>query len=145
MIDHFIREPMKAVYDQFVYQVTGRSEASYATWNGRLPILIGCADLPVDKKQPNKNAGIDPNVTEGIHFHGLLVIPPDTQLGAQGAREHFAENDAVYRRDGSGAQIDARPVPISDIKKELRYCLKAICRRNLGIDEGLLMLPCSLS
>lgn len=145
LISTLIHAPVTTIYGRMVSRFVRRPRASSATSKDRLPILIGCADFPVFKKQPIRGAGIDPNVDGGVHYHGLLVIPPSTRLGGQSAQEHFAKNDEVYRRDTGIVRIDVRPVSPNDVKKTLRYCLKAICRRTVGIDEGLLILPRALS
>lgn len=145
LIPTLVHGPVTRIYGRLISRVIRRPRASSATSKNLLPILIGCADFPVFKKQPIKGAGIDPNVDGGVHYHGLLVIPPSTRLKGQSAQEHFAKEDEFYRRDTGIARIDVRPVPPADIKKTLRYCLKAICRRTIGIDEGLLILPRALS
>ncbi|MHB2209704.1 hypothetical protein [Methylobacterium sp. CM6257] len=109
--------------------------------NEAVPILIGAADLSIHKRRPDRAASKDPNAVGGLHFHGMLAIPSNSRLGDQSVQEHFEENDRNYRRGLGIERIDIAPVEPGTIPKVMRNCLRAVCRRTIGFDEGILILP----
>ena len=73
-----------------------------------LPVLIGAADLQVYKRDPASSPLILCN--GGLHFHGLLLVPPDTRLKVP-VDEHFREYQDMYiGRRGLITRQDVRPV-----------------------------------
>ena len=136
---------MTTIYNRLISQAIRQPGASSATSKNRLPSMIGSVDFPAGKKQPIAGSGIDLNIDVGVYCHVLLVIPPNAKFKGRSAQDHFAKNDKFYRRNTSIARIDVRPVPLREIKKTMQYCLKETSCRDLGLDEGLLILPRALS
>lgn len=145
LIPAIVHDPVTRMYGRLVSRGVRRPRSTAPRSKDRLPVLIGAADLPVYKGRSAKDPGVDPGIDGGLHYHGLLVLHPDTRLWGQTAMEHFAKNDELYRRGGGVDRIDVRPVPPRDIAKVTRYCLKSICRQQIGLDAGLLILPRALS
>ena len=145
LISAALHGSMTTIYNRLISQVIRQPGASSATSKNRLPSMIGSVDFPARKKQPIAGSGIDLNIDVGVYCHVLLVIPPNAKFKGRSAQDHFAKNDKFYRRNTSIARIDVRPVPLREIKKTMQYCLKAISCRDLGLDEGLLILPRALS
>lgn len=140
LISPLVHVPVTRTYSRLVTRVVRRPRSTFGLERKPLPVLVGAADLPFPKRRIG-GVGIDPNVDGGLHFHGLLALPPRSRLGDQSARDHFAKNDQLYRRGGGIERIDVQPVHPSDASRVMRYCLKAICRRALDLDEAILILP----
>lgn len=140
-IPTLVHDPVKSMYTRFITRTVRRPRTKFGMGNKAVPILIGSADLPVYKRLPVRSVSRDPNVVGGLHFHGLLAIPSNTRLADQSVQEHFEKNDRNYRRGLGIERIDIAPVEPGTIPKVMRYCLKAICRRTIGFDEGILILP----
>lgn len=141
LIPVLIREPVERIYSRLISRVVRRPRSTSVTPKSQRPILIGSVDIPGYRGKPVDSSSHD----GGLHFHGLLALPPQSRLRGQTAVEHFARNDALYRRDVDVARIDVRPVDPADIAKVLRYALKAVCRRQIGLDGGVVILPRALS
>ncbi|WP_336488760.1 hypothetical protein [Methylobacterium nigriterrae] len=104
-------------------------------------MLIGCADLPIYKRRREGSSSCNSDVDGGLHLHALLAVPPVSRLKSETVEEHFARNDALYRRGGGIAAIDVRPICSSDIEKVTRYAFKAVRDGKIGLDAGVLILP----
>jgi hypothetical protein len=96
---------LQRVYSTFVTR-THRKPRTTPTHD--LPFLIGAADLPVYKKDSRSSPLILCN--GGIHFHGLLLVPPDTRLAIP-VDEHFRDYQDMYLgRRRLITKLDVRPV-----------------------------------
>jgi hypothetical protein len=103
-----------------------------------LPVLIGAADLQVYKRDPASSPLILCN--GGLHFHGLLLVPPDTRLKVP-VDEHFREYQDMYiGRRGLITKPDVRPVDETP-EQVVDYVFKTILRRRVSYDDGILILP----
>jgi hypothetical protein len=102
-----------------------------------LPVLVGAVDLPVYKRGRSV-----PTVfcNGGLHFHGLLLLPPASRL--QGSLvDHFDGNADLYAGSGSSVQrVDVRPV-VEDHGRVVDYVLKTVLNGRLSYDEAVLVLP----
>ncbi|AWN39848.1 hypothetical protein [Methylobacterium durans] len=141
LIPTLAHDPVTRTYARLISRVVRRPRSATVTPKTQRPILIGGVDIPVYKGRSVEVSGND----GGLHFHGLLALPPRSRLKGQTAVEHFTENDGLYRRGGGIARIDVRPIQHGDILKVARYCLKAVCRGQIGIDAGVVILPRALS
>ena len=83
---------LQRVYSTFVTR-THRKPRS--TPSDELPVLIGAADLQVYKKDSRSSPLILCN--GGLHFHGLLLVPPDNR-----------SNNVVRRTPPEPARAEAR-------------------------------------
>ena len=103
-----------------------------------LPVLIGAADLQVYKRDPASSPLILCN--GGLHFHGLLLVPPDTRLKVP-VDEHFREYQDMYiGRRRLITRQDVRPVDETP-EQVVDYGFKTILRRRVSYDDGILILP----
>jgi hypothetical protein len=124
------------VYSQLLTRIIRDPNApSYQQW---LPYLMASPDLPVPKN------GIKASVREltingGLHFHGVLVLPPEDRcrLGRH-LIAHLHKCESVYcPPDLPLLRIDARP---SSTPMLADYVLKQIKRGNVAYDD-ILILP----
>ncbi len=126
------------VYGRFL-KATVRNPWSKRNANGR-PVFIGCPDWPVPKAIKHKLYSYSQS---GIHFAGILLVPPHTRLKT-GMRRHFKEQRLAYiRSPGALARIHLKRVK-HDIDRATRYSFKSIRRRSCEIDD-ILVLPLSRS
>jgi hypothetical protein len=126
---------IQRVYSTFVTR-THRKPRTTPTRD--LPFLVGAADRQVYKKDPTSSPLILCN--GGLHFHGLLLVPPETRLAVP-VEEHFREYEAMYigrRRLITG--LDVRPVTETH-ERAVDYVFKTILRGRVSYDEGVLILP----
>src|ERR1700692_1311654 len=72
------------------------------------PILIGCPDWPVPKYQKQSRSDVVTN--DGLHFHGILLIPPGSSRLKVSVPQHFADNQSFYVRDQVLERIDIKPI-----------------------------------
>jgi hypothetical protein len=106
------------------------------------PILIACPDWPVRKRYKQDQIKLLPR--EGVHWNGILLIPPKNRLKV-GVKDHFETiNRKAYVRVG---------LPLSRIHVEhiwyqprlaTEYVLKSLARRRCTPDE-LVICPLSTS
>jgi hypothetical protein len=103
----------------------------------RLPIWIGCPDLPVPKyqKQSLRNATIN----DGLHFHVICLIPPESRL-TEPLQDHVAHHQQLYKgKAGTVSELDVRRI-VKRPKYTTRYALKSIPKRRVSNDE-IIILP----
>lgn len=122
------------VFGRFITEVV-RNPSSQRNADNR-PILIGCPDWPVYKRN-KANQGF---VTgSGIHFAGILLIPLTNRLKT-GVRSHFKQKKQIYiRPDHRLARIHVEHVS-DDLDQVVDYSFKALKWRRCAIDD-LLILP----
>jgi hypothetical protein len=101
-----MQDEVERVFATFLTRVVRDPRSSRSV--GRLPVLIACADLPVRKRE--KRPLRDVAVNGGLHFAGVLLVPPVSRLRTT-VTQHFAENGKLYLRDRRHLdRIDVRPV-----------------------------------
>jgi hypothetical protein len=126
---------LQRVYSTFVTR-THRKPRS--TPSDELPVLIGAADLPVYKKDSRSSPLVLCN--GGLHFHGLLMVPPDTRLDVP-VEEHFREYQDMYLgKRRLITKLDVRPVTETH-ERAVDYLFKTILRGRVSYDDGVLVLP----
>jgi hypothetical protein len=126
---------LQRVYSTFVTRTHRKPRTTPAD---ELPFLIGAADLQVYKKDPTSSPLILCN--GGLHFHGLLMVPPDTRLAAP-VEEHFREYQDMYvGRRRLITKLDVRPVTETH-EVAVDYVFKTILRGRVSYDDGVLVLP----
>ncbi len=130
-----MRDQIQQVYSTFVTRVNRKPRA---VPNHQLPLLIGALDLPVYKKDRASAPSVLLN--GGLHFHGALMVPPNSRLKDEVAN-HFATKFDLYGGHSTGiARIDIRPVT-HDRVKVLDYILKTIGNGRLSYDDAIVVLP----
>jgi hypothetical protein len=134
-----MRREIEHVFTKFLTRVT-RRPCSPASAD-RLPVLIASPDLPVFKRE--KRPLHDIAVNNGLHAHGILLLPPVSRLRVP-AGEHFRENQSAYADPRSMLDridvraIDSNPEVVTD------YALKALKSGRVDLDD-LILLPRSVS
>ena len=103
-----------------------------------LPFLIGASDLPVYKRDRDSSPLVLCN--GGLHFHALLLVPPDTRLELP-VEQHFRIHEEIYLgRRRLITELDVRPVTETH-ERAVDYVFKTILRGRVSYDDGVLLLP----
>jgi hypothetical protein len=101
----------------------------------KLPIWIACPDFPVAKGA--KKQLRDVALNDGLHVHGIALLPPVNRLKGRGLRldGHFVNQQRLYA--GRGTQISrivADPITQTP-KKAVDYSFKALKRGRVTFDD----------
>ena len=130
-----IKDEIQRVYSTFVTRTNRKPRTASPD---ELPVLIGAADLQVPKRDRRSSPLILCN--GGLHFHGLLLVPPDTRLEIP-VEQHFRDYEDMYRgRRRLITKLDVRPVT-ETYERAVDYVFKTVLRRRVSYDEGVLILP----
>lgn len=130
-----MKDEIQRVYSTFLTRTHRKPRTTPAD---ELPILIGIADLQVYKRDPMSSPLILCN--GGLHFHGLLMVPPDTRLDIP-VEDHFRDYQDMYlgkHRLITG--LDVRPVTETH-ERAVDYVFKTTLRGRVSYDDGILLLP----
>jgi hypothetical protein len=130
-----MKDELHRVYSTFVTRTNRKPRTASPD---ELPILIGTADLQVYKRISRSSPLVLCN--GGLHFHGLLLVPPVTRLEIP-VEEHFRRHQDMYlgRRRLIRA-LDVRPVTETP-ERVVDYVFKTILRGRVSYDDGILLLP----
>jgi hypothetical protein len=134
-----MRSDVDLFYRTFLTRVVANPRARALD---RLPLLIACADVP---GSGHKALALeDALVNDGLHFHGLLVVPPCSRLRVP-AHEHVRERQATYVHDGTRLRrVHAIPIEATP-DRAADYVMKAFRSGRLSYDDAVLVLPRSSS
>jgi hypothetical protein len=103
------------------------------------PLLIAVPDYPVPKHRKQKIS--DVTINDGLHMHGLLVVPWDCRL-KEDVITHLQKHDALYRK------APLRRIHIQLIEERLGfvvdYVFKSVKKRRVSWDD-VILLPKSSS
>jgi hypothetical protein len=132
-----MQNEIEGVYASFITRMY-RNPHAYAAIH---PKLIVCPDWPVAKHAKKPLSEIITN--DGLHQHGLLLIPPPspTQRLKVSVHQHFHDNQSYYVRDRLLNRIDVQPFNPDDVANVTDYALKGLKQNRLESDEDLLILP----
>jgi hypothetical protein len=126
---------LQRVYSTFVTRTNRKPRTASSD---ELPVLIAAADLQVYKRDPRSSPLVLCN--GGLHFHGLLMVSPETRLTIP-VDEHFREYQDMYvGRRRLIKQLDIRPVDGTH-ERAVDYVFKTILRGRVSYDDGVLILP----
>jgi hypothetical protein len=130
-----MKDEIQRVYSTFVTRTNRKPRTASPD---ELPFLIGAADLQVYKRNPTSSPLIVCN--GGLHFHALLLVPPDTRLELP-VDEHFRDRQDMYLgRRRLITKLDVRPVTETH-ERAVDYLFKTILRGRVSYDDGILLLP----
>jgi hypothetical protein len=130
-----MKDELQRVYSTFVTRTNRKPRTASPD---ELPILIGTADLQVYKRDPASSPLVICN--GGLHFHGLLLVPPTSRLGLA-IEEHFRDNQDMYLgKRRLIRELDVRPITETH-ECVVDYVFKTILRGRVSYDEGILILP----
>ncbi|KRP85083.1 hypothetical protein AOQ72_04995 [Bradyrhizobium yuanmingense] len=104
----------------------------------QLPVLLGALDLPVIKRR--RMVGTQPSYNDGLHFHGLLLLPPTSRL-KQDPTEYFRDKEGLYvRAEKPIERIHVQRLE-QDPARATDYVLKTVRARRISYDDGVLVFP----
>ena len=102
-----------------------------------LAMLIAIPDRPVYKH--NKSSFADNAINDGLHAHGIMLIPPVSRLKT-GLQTHIDDNKKTYIGSFTRIRrIDVRPINSTPVHAT-DYVLKHL-KRDSGMYDHLLILP----
>jgi hypothetical protein len=132
---HRMMDELHRVYSTFLTRIHRKPRTASPD---ELPILIGAADLPVNKR--NRDSSPIVLCNDGLHFHSLLLVPPATRLGIP-VEEHFRTNQVMYLgKQRLIEKLDVRRVA-DRYERVVDYVFKTVLRGRISYDEGILLLP----
>ena len=140
-----LRGNVRSINDQMQTQI----EFVYASFLTRLyrrpkafglahPILIACPDFPVPKHEKKPLREIVTN--GGLHYHGVLLVPPQKSRLKVSVPQHFADNQSYYVREQILNRILVDQIT-HDVYRATDYTLKGMKTGRLQGNETLLILP----
>jgi hypothetical protein len=129
-----MRELMERLYGRYLTWTVKNPHA--IRWLPLRPILIGCADLPVPKR--DKQPIADFQVNGGLHTHATLLTAPQSRLKVP-VEEHFASQAEQYRRVGRLRELEVKAIDRTPANAT-EYVLKAFKTGRVP-DEALIILP----
>jgi hypothetical protein len=134
-----MRAEIERVYSTLLTRVVRRPLSPRSV--GSLPILIGAPDEPGTRRA--KLTIADVTLNDGLHFHGVLVVPPRSRLTTS-VEQHFRDQQRLYV--GDRTRLDRlHVVPVDqNLDDVVRYALKGLARGRLPYDS-IVVLPRSLS
>jgi hypothetical protein len=117
---------IQRVYFTFLTRVIRKPQSQQSS----RPILLGVPDLPVARRK--KKARKDGLINDGLHYHGLLLMPPQSRL-KQSVVDHFASNRKLYQRN---FLLELHITPIrSNVAGVVDYIFKSFKRRRFAWDD----------
>lgn len=127
-----MKDDIQRVYSTLVTRTHRKPGTASAD---ELPVLIAAADLPVYKRDKTSSPTVLCN--RGLHFHGLLLVPPTSRL-KESVEEHIRNRRDLYLREL--ADLHVRPVT-HGYDRVVDYLFKTVLRGRVSYDEGTLLLP----
>ena len=134
-VNRQMQKQIEGTYASFLTRLNRRPNGSGAVH----PKLIACPDWPVPKNEkiPVKEFLIN----DGLHHHGILLIPPGPSRLKVSIDQHFTDNQSYYIREGILARIDVRPFRNEDVYDVTDYAFKGLKTNRLPSEETLVILP----
>jgi hypothetical protein len=127
---HQMRREVEKFYSKLLTRVVRRPNSSCDK-----PVLFAFVDLPVAKK--DKISTIDAVVNDGLHFHAIVLIPPNSRLSVP-LDLHIASLSQVYLGDRRKLDhIDVKPFYTEKSFRVVDYALKAL-KKKLDYDDFLI-------
>lgn len=108
----------------------------------KLPVLLAMADLPVVKREKQKLSAF--NINDGLHYHAVILVPSRSRLCVP-LEDHFRENVLKYVPVTGCLQRIHVEGTIYDPHRVTNYVFKTFKYGRLSYDDGLLVLPRTLS
>jgi hypothetical protein len=130
-----MKDRVQRVYSRLVTRVNRKPKNASPD---ELPVLIGLADLPVDKR--DRSSLHNARCNDGIHFHALVLLPPTSRL-KESLVDHFRQNQEVYACPGMSIQRIHAEAVNGDHERVVDYALKTVRRRRLSYEDAVLVLP----
>jgi hypothetical protein len=132
-----MHEEITAVYSKLVTRVVRKPKSHKNT--DFLPRGVFFLDKPAQKRQKQRIREVQ--VNDGLHMHGIVVLPPKTRLKV-GLEKHFREHRSLYETPKL-YRIHVQPIDHSPVHTT-GYAGKALKSRGCTEDD-VLILPRSIS
>jgi hypothetical protein len=97
------------------------------------PILIVVPDFPVRKR--HKEPLNDPTINDGLHMHGILLMPPNSRL-KQNVVSHFNQHKSLYVKNRLH-ELDVEPI-VSNLPRVVDYAFKSVKKGKVDLDDILI-------
>ena len=124
-----MEDEIDRVYSTFITHVVRNPNSESAS--DKRPILIAVPDLPVYKREKKTPLCLS-TINNGLHSHGILLIPPKSRLRV-GPEDHFEAERHRYIR-GSLLKIDVRRID-TNVEYTTGYGLKYLKRGPTTFDD----------
>jgi len=130
-----VKDEVERFYAKVVTRIVRNPRSSTAS--GKLPIFVGCPDLPVWKHEKASLSTV--TINDGLHFNGIVLVPATSRLKT-GLRTHMRQKKNFYADRKRGLRrihvrrIRQAPGYVTD------YALKALKYGRISYDD-LLILP----
>jgi hypothetical protein len=125
---------IERVYSTFVTRAKRRPRSVQKQF---LPILITIPDFPVwrrDHRQQRPNKFL---INDGLHMHGVLLMPPSCSRLKEGIILHFKENEhLLYAKDWL-LELHVKLID-RDLCRAIDYIFKSLKNRKVGLDDILI-------
>jgi hypothetical protein len=132
-----MKDEIERAYSTFITRVVRDPNSPKSA--GQLPVLVAMADLPTFRRHRGGDRA-DALVNGGLHYHGVLLVPPASRLQT-GVDFHFFKHRKLYLRDRHCLdRIHVLPI-VSDPARAVGYALKGLANGRLSYDDCLLVLP----
>jgi hypothetical protein len=130
-----MRSEVERFYSRILTRII-RTPNSKTAWE-KMPLFIGCPDLPVWKHEKVTMSTFA--INDGFHFNGIFLLSKKSRLKT-GFKAYMNENGNFYADGKRGL----KRIHVSKITKHpgyaTDYALKALKHGRIGYDE-LLILP----
>jgi hypothetical protein len=137
---HQMRTEIETIYRKLICRVQRFPTTRLGSLN--VPLLFSCADLPVFKRT-KACASQDVRINEGLHHHGVILLPPRSRL-REGLVAHLEQQQQRYLAGSRLASIFAEPMT-DNFEKAIRYAFKTVESGRLDYDDSFVVLPRALS
>jgi hypothetical protein len=121
-------EALYRFYATFLTRVARKPNSIFQL--SQRPLFIAVPDYPVPKRRKQKVSEV--TINNGLHMHGLLVVPWESRLKEDVIR-HVQKHDAMYR------QAPLREIDIRPIEKRLGfvvdYVFKSVKKGRVSWDD----------
>jgi hypothetical protein len=105
----------------------------------RLPLLLCAPDFPVAKRNKGTNSvSRDTHINDGLHWHGLLMVPPRSRLKEDFA-SYLVKNELHYRNDLSRLLgLHVEPI-VYGFDRIVDYVFKGVLSGKFSFDDFLVL------
>jgi hypothetical protein len=133
-MNHQMQKQVENVYASLITRIHRKPNASGVIH----PILIGCPDFPVPKYEKKPLPDVVTN--DGLHYNGLLLVPPGSSRLKVPVQQHFTDNQSYYVREQVLNRIHVEPIT-HDVYGVTDYAFKGLKANRLPGNETILILP----
>ena len=130
-----MRIEVETLYRKLISRVQRFPRTKHGSLN--VPFLLGCADLPISKRQKTSLAEV--SINGGLHHHEILLLPPNSRLRTD-LTTHFDQEQRLYRKDSLLSSIFTEPID-EDIERVVGYAFKGVVSGRLNYGDAVILLP----